>query len=114
MRYVYSLARLVPDIAKGERINLAVFVGSEGEWVTCVTSDLDRVRDFAGADVLEMALGAVSHFGELLEAQEAGAGEAYLTDQAESPYSFVQLSAPAPLAVASLQEAITLVTGELL
>lgn len=64
--YQYWLVRYVPDVARGERVNVAVVVGADGgDWAIQVAPDLRRASRLGGdASVLRPWLGRLEQIFE--------------------------------------------------
>ncbi len=82
-----SVIQYVPDVVRGERINVGVVVFGDGRTRVRMLADWSRVRAFATADVVDGLLAA----GRDIE----GMGEAEIRAAARSPTSSVQLTKPA-------------------
>ena len=113
VRCVYAVVRLVPDIARGEFVNVGVIAGSDetGEWQARQVQDTRRAVAFAGengeshlAGVFEWMDRELRH---LRQHTDQNAGERYLDDFATRRYrGYNQLTRPAPVVADCVQDAL--------
>ena len=109
MRHVYSIARYVPNIDAGERVNLAMIAGSAetGEWVMRVVRDGARARMLGGSDRTVNAV--LDYLRRLAAAPCAGgdpASESWLHDLVDRQLGVVQFSRPLPMDADDAQAAL--------
>lgn len=128
-RYMYTTMRVVPSVAAGEFVNLAVIAGSDdsGQWAIRLLSDEARARRFCGAEALAAGHDVIAHLGEQIdlhdlmvegfEGTEGGryyelasqVSERWLHDLHVAYQRGVQFSAPAPVLAETVDDALDLV-----
>ena len=126
MRYVCSVVRFVPDIVRGEALNLGIVVGSDdsSEWELKRVDNLRRVRAFDERGVLPQAVAYLEELAALLddytEAVDQNAAssiefsEERLRSLASHSSNLLQWTAPLPLIADRLQEAVELSAAQFL
>ena len=63
MRYIYSVLRFVPNIARGEFINIGIIVGSdEGGWRARIVSNTRHARKIDEYDILPKVMDEAAKF----------------------------------------------------
>lgn len=118
MRFVYSVARFVPDPTRGEFINLGLIAGSDdtGEWALRTVSNLRRARSMDDNKILPAVMSEVTRVGGLLdlvtEARQSPqriddlppVSEAWLAQLARDSANILQFSSPTPVVAESPEE----------
>ena len=67
-KYTYSVIRYVPDVFRGEFVNVGILVGREDEdWEVRQLSNLRRARAIGKASQLDVAMALLSEIGELVD-----------------------------------------------
>ena len=129
MRFVYSTAQYLPDIARGECVNVGVVVGSDesSEWDILTLSNPQRARSFGDPDTFDDVVSFIDILKDQLDAyrdkDEADQGyfrevyehdldpcEDWLTGLSALDRSILRFTPPAPMSADSLSEAIRYVT----
>jgi hypothetical protein len=124
MGYAYSLLRFVPDPARGEFVNFGLLVGDDdaGDWELRVIQNYRRAKAIDDRGALQMALGFVdtleSHIAALENLPDAALVQPISADLvaqlSAEMRNIVQLSAPLPVVAASAQEALDILSDEVL
>lgn len=113
--YLYWLVRYVPDVARGERVNVAVIVGQDGgDWAIRVAPDLRRASRLGGdaravrpwLESLQRAVDDYERPPLALFASEAPASvsRAWISLLSHRFNNVLQLSDPAPVEAPSASE----------
>lgn len=120
MRYVYTVARFVPDTARNEGINVGILVGSDatGEWSLQTTGQFGRARRMDALDVFPGVLARLAALGEQLadysDAAErllaadglATVSETWLSKMVSQARGLLQWTEPAVVTAETANEAI--------
>lgn len=119
MSFQFSLIRFVPDVARGEFVNIGAIAGSEaaGEWELRLIGNLTRAKALDDRGVLakafEWAAGLEDHLIAVDQLPGADQAEpmtfALLQRQSVDMQNIVQVSTPAPIAAESAEEALDLI-----
>lgn len=115
--FLYWLVRYVPDVARGERVNVAVIVGRDGgDWAIRVAPDLRRASRLGGdAAVLRPWLDRLERsihdherrpLGPLAGTDDAQVSRAWLELLSHRFNNALQLSSAAPVEATSAREAV--------
>lgn len=102
MKFIYTVARFVPDSVRGEFINIAiVVVGPDAQVVWQHVSDYSRARAIGPADLLDFC---VSHLKMLLE-EHPPRTEADLALLYHDMQNVLQWKKACPMIAGSIEEA---------
>ena len=67
-KYIYSVIRYVPDVFRGEFVNVGILVGREDEdWEVRQLSNLRRARAIGKASQLDVVMALLTEIGELVD-----------------------------------------------
>ena len=114
MVFVYSVIQFVPNIARGEFVNVGVLAGSDetGKWATRRIHNIDRAVLLGGHGSGLLVAGVfewvdLDLMPRLLARVNRGDGQRFLWDQAaRGDHSYAQITKPTPMAADSLQDAL--------
>lgn len=119
MSFQFSLIRFVPDVARGEFVNIGAIAGSEaaGEWELRLIGNLARAKALDDRGVLakafEWAAGLEDHVAAVDQLPGADQTEpmsfTLLQRQSLDMQNIVQVSPPAPVAAESAEQALDLI-----
>jgi hypothetical protein len=122
--YSYSVLRFVPDPARGEAVNLGLLVGDDDarEWELRLIQNFRRAKAVDDHGVLQLALSFVDQLETHIEAlEQIPESSSVLPISSELVARFagemqniVQLTPPVPVVAASAEEALDLLSDELL
>lgn len=129
MRFVYSTAQYLPDIARGECVNVGIVVGSDesSEWDILTLSNPQRARRFGDPDTFEDVISFIDILKDQLDAyrEKDEADQEYLREVFEHDLepcedwltslstldrSILRFTPPAPMTADSLSDAIRYVS----
>lgn len=121
MAIQYSLIRFVPDTARGEFVNVGAIAGDDtsSEWELRVVSNLRRAKAIDDRGVLAKAMAYVASFEDHISDNLELVGtaqpmsSALLRQRANDLHNVVQLTAPAPVAADSAEQALDIVFEQL-
>lgn len=128
MRHIYSIARFVPDPARGEAINLGILAGSDesGEWSLRTVSNYSRARRLDDRDLLPSVRARLERLESLVERFTDQQGylippetslnisENWLTVLSQESANILQFTRPLPTVAESAEEAIDDLWDELI
>lgn len=118
MTTTYSILRFVPDSAKGEAVNVGLVIGNTGTGECRLTLNADRRRLGVLADrrLVDAAIAYLHTLKRELEQPADGwrFSEDWLASWVRDAGNVLQLSQPAPVSVSNLEEAESLLSGDLL
>ncbi len=120
MKYVYSVIRFVPDLVRGEFVNVGILAGSEesSEWDIRSVGNLRRARYIDDVGLLHQVWGFVEDMGREVarytRAVETGRfdsaceqlSEEWLKRLSEESRNVVQFSTPAVIVAENVDEAL--------
>jgi len=114
--YLYWLVRYVPDVARGERVNVAVVVGRDGgDWAIRVAPDLRRASRLGGdatalrpwLERLERSIHDFEHPPlDLFATSDVRVSRSWLELLSHRFNNVLQVSGAAPVAAASAKEGV--------
>ena len=129
MKFVYSTAQYLPDIARGECVNIGIIVGSEesSEWDVLTLSNPKRAENFGDPDTFEDVMSYIDVLKDQLDAyrEKDNAEQGYfrevfehavepcedwLTNLSTLDRSILRFTPPAPMRADSLNDAIQYVS----
>lgn len=118
MRYLYSVIRFVPDVARGEFINVGAIVGgdSAGAWGIRQIENPARARTLDERDCLRAAWDFINEVGRLIDAHNAASefltkppvelDEEWLHQVHYDQQGIVQLSEPCAISASGVDVAL--------
>ncbi|HLI31421.1 MAG TPA: DUF3037 domain-containing protein [Solirubrobacteraceae bacterium] len=123
MDFQFSVIRFVPDPARGEFVNIGAIAGSDQarDWKLRLVSSLSRAKAIDDRAALPAAMACAAeledHIAALEQLPGTGGPEAVsvcmLRARAAEMQNIVQLSAPAPVAADSAEDALDLIFDQL-
>ena len=114
-RATYSVVQYVPDIARGEFVNVGVIAGSDvtSEWVLIRISDTARAEAFGDRAGVEMSMDHMARIEERIAHTEDGdtsaPSEAWLEQLYVDHRHTVQFKRPCPMMVTTVKEGARLI-----
>lgn len=128
MQHLYSVARVVPDVARGEFINVGIIVGSDEsrEWTLRDIGNLSRTNHLDDENLLPAVMGQLASVGGVLQrfvsSQEMlipaesieQVDSEWLSRLAYDSANTLQFTMPRPISADSAEEALELLWDELI
>ena len=128
MRYVYSVARFVPDPARDEAINIGIIAGADesGDWALRAVGNYSRARRLDGRKLLPGVREQLDRIEAMLDpytdvqvplfpvVHPETVDEAWLTRLSADSANVLQFTHPLPVVAESAEDAIDLLWNELI